>query len=87
MKDVFLVKNVIEDIKGEKVMETFYKKKLQNSSQTEFRTERVLGRKEKKLYFRCKGYENSFKSWIDGKDIVWEWAKFWWEGRSINGSS
>lgn len=62
LKDVFLVKNVIEDIKGENVMETFYKKKLQNSSQTEFRIERVLGRKEKKLYFRCKGYENSFKS-------------------------
>ena len=36
----------------------------------EFRIERVTKRKGDKLYFKWKGYDSSFNSWIDKKDIV-----------------
>ena len=34
-----------------------------------FRTEKVLKRKGNKLYVKWKGYENSFNSWINEKDL------------------
>ena len=35
-----------------------------------FRIEKVIKRKGDKLYVKCKGYDNSFNSWIDKKGIV-----------------
>ena len=35
-----------------------------------FRVEKVIKRKGKKLYVNGKGYESSFNSWIDKKDII-----------------
>ena len=35
-----------------------------------FRIEKVLGKKGKKLYFKRKGYDNSFNNGIDKKGIV-----------------
>ena len=35
-----------------------------------FRTEKVIKRKGDKLYVKWKGYDNSFNSWIDKKDLV-----------------
>ena len=32
--------------------------------------EKVLKRKGDKLYVKWKGYDNSFNSWIDRKDLV-----------------
>ena len=34
-----------------------------------FRIEKVLKRKGNKLYVKWKGYENSFNSWINEKDL------------------
>ena len=36
----------------------------------EFRIEKVLKKKGDKFYVKWKGYDNSFNSWIDKKDIV-----------------
>ena len=36
----------------------------------EFRIEKVIKRKGNKFYVKWKGYNNSFDSWIDKKDIV-----------------
>ena len=33
--------------------------------------EKVIKRKGYKLYLKWKGYDNSFNSWIDKKDLVW----------------
>ena len=33
---------VIEDLNGQKIVETFYKKLLQEANQTEFRVEKVM---------------------------------------------
>ena len=38
--------------------------------QKEFRVEKVIKKNGDKLYVKWKGYDNSFNSWIDKKDIV-----------------
>ena len=48
----------------------FYKKELHKTNQIEFRVETVIKRKVDKLYVKWKGYDSSFNSWIDKKDIV-----------------
>ena len=60
---------VISDLKGEELVGTFYKKEWQKN-QKEFRVEKVIKRKGDKLYVKWKGYNNSFNSWTDKKDIV-----------------
>ena len=33
--------------------------------------EKVIKKKDDKLYVKWKGYDSSFNSWIDKKDLVW----------------
>ena len=47
------------------------KKKLQKTNQEEFRKEKVIKKKDDKLYVKRKEYDNSFNSWIDKKDVEW----------------
>ena len=49
---------------------TFYEKELQKIHQQEFRIEKVIKKEDDKLYVKWKGYDNSFNSWIDKKDLV-----------------
>ena len=78
-EEVFIVngiKNIvpwtytINDLNGKKVIGTFYEKELQKTNQREFRIEKILKREGDKLYVKWKGYDNSFNSWINKKDIV-----------------
>ena len=77
--EVFVIKEVkntvswtyvINDLNGEKITGTFYEKELQKTNQGESRMEKVIKRKGDKLYVKWKGYDNSFNSWIDKKDLV-----------------
>ena len=61
---------VISDLSVEPIFGSFYEKELQKTSQETFRIEIVLKRKGDKLYVKWKGYDNSFNSWIDKKDLV-----------------
>ena len=61
---------VINDLNGEEITGTFYEKELQKIAQQEFRIEKVIKKKGDKLYVKWKGYDNSFNSWIDKKDLV-----------------
>ena len=61
---------VVNDLSGEEITGIFYEKELQKTSQKEFRIEKVLKRKGDKLYVKWKGYDNSFNSWINKKDLV-----------------
>ena len=63
---------VINDLNGEEIIGTFYEKELQRTSQNEFRIEKIIKRKGNKLYVKWKGYNNSFNSWIDKKDILYK---------------
>ena len=61
---------VIDDVKDEEIIGTFYEKVLQNKDQQEFRIEKVIKRNGDKLYVKWKGYDNLFYSWINKKDLV-----------------
>ena len=61
---------VISDLNGEEIVGSFYEKELQKTNQKEFRIEKVIKRKGNKLYVKWKGYDNSFNSWIDKKDLI-----------------
>ena len=65
---ISMVKN---DLNGEEIVGTFYEKEVQKTNQQEFRIEKVIKKKDDKLYFKWKGYGSSFNSWIDKKDLVW----------------
>ena len=61
---------LIKDLNGEENTGRFYEKELQKTNQKEFRIEKVITRKDDKSYAKWKGYDNSFNSWIDKKDLV-----------------
>ena len=60
---------VMEDLIGEESAGKFYKNNLQKTNQTEFRIEKVIKKKDDKLYVEWKGYDDTFNSWIDKNDI------------------
>ena len=61
---------VISNLNGEKVIASFYEKELQKTNQKKFRTEKVIKKKEDKLYVKWKGYNHSFNSLINKNDII-----------------
>ena len=78
-EEIFIIKKinnivpwtyVINDLYGEEIIGAFYENELQGTSQKEFGIEKVLKKKDDKLYIKWKGYDNSFNSWIDKKYIV-----------------
>ena len=78
-EEVFVIKEVkntvpwtyvISDLNGEEIIGMFYEKELQKIDQEEFRIEKVIKKKGDKLYVKWKGYDISFNSWIDKKDLV-----------------
>ena len=79
LEEIFVIKKikntvpwtyVINDLNDEEIIGTFYGKELQATNQEEYSIERVSKKKDDKLYVKWKGYNNSFNSWIDKKDIV-----------------
>ena len=61
---------VISDLDGEEIDGAFYEKELQKTSQKEFRVGKVIKIKDDKLYVKWKGYNSSFNSWIDKKEMI-----------------
>ena len=55
---------------SEAIIGTFYEKELQKTNQEEFRIKKVIKRKGNKLHVKWKGYDSSFDSWINKKDII-----------------
>ena len=69
-KDTVTWTYVINDLNNEQIIGTFYENELQRTNQKEFRIEKVIKKKGDKLYVKLKGYDNSFNSWMDKKDLV-----------------
>ena len=61
---------VINGLNGEEIIGRFYEKELQKTYQEEFRIKKVIKKIGNKLYVKWKGYDSSFNSWIDKKDLV-----------------
>ena len=68
-EEVFVIKRVkntvpwtyvISNLNGEEIVGTFCEKELQKTNQREYRIEKVIK----------KGYDNSFNSWVNKKDIT-----------------
>ena len=77
-EQVFVIKNVkntvpwtyvINDLNGEQIIGLFYEKELQKTNQQKLRIEKVT-KKSDTLYIKWKGYDSSFNTWIDKKDLV-----------------
>ena len=49
---------VINDLNGEEIVGTFYEKELEKTCQKEFRVEKVLKRKDDKVYVKWRDYDN-----------------------------
>ena len=73
-EEVFVIKKVkstvpwtyvISDLDGEEIVRTFYEKELEKNNQKEFIVEKVIKRKDDKLYVKWKGYDSSFNNWIN----------------------
>ena len=62
---------VINEINDEEITGELYEKELQKTNKKESRIEKVIKREGDKLYVKWKGYDNSFNSWIDKRDLVW----------------
>ena len=78
-EEMFVIKKVkntvpltyaISDLNGEEIIGRIYEKEMQKTNQKEFRIEKILKRKGDKLYVKWKGYDNSFNSWINKKDVL-----------------
>ena len=52
-----------------KLLKHLYETELQKTNQQNFRIEKVSKRKGNKLCVKWKGYDNSFNSGIDKKDV------------------
>ena len=54
----------------ERLLEVFFERELKKTNQNEFRIEQIIKRKGNTLYVKWKGYDNSFNSWINKKNLV-----------------
>ena len=70
IKNTVLWRYVLNALNGEEIIGTFYENELQETKQNELRIKKLTKRKGDKLYVKWKGYDNSFNSCIDKKDIV-----------------
>ena len=61
---------VINDLNGDVTNGTFYEKELQKNNKQKFRIEKVIKRIRDNLYVKWRGYDSSFNSWIDKKDLI-----------------
>ena len=60
----------IIDFNNEEIEGTFYEEELQKSTQEVFRIEKIIKKKGKKSFVKWIGYNKSFNSWVDNKDLV-----------------
>ena len=72
-------------LKAKEIVGTFYKKRITKTNQKEFRVKKIIKTKGDKIYVKWKGYDSSFNSWIDEKDIV-EISENFPEPKSSGGS-
>ena len=70
IKNTVLWTYVVSYVNGEEITGSFCEKELQKTSQEKFRIEKVLERKDDKVYVKWKGYDSPFNSWIDKKDLI-----------------
>ena len=67
---------VINDLNGEQITGSFFLWKIiAKKYSRKIRIEKVLKRKDDKLYIKWKGYDNRLNSLVDKKDLEWNVMK------------
>ena len=78
MEEVFKIANIqltipvtykIADYNGEEIQGSFYEHELQNTKQDIFRIGKLIKQEENKCLVKLLGYDDSFNTWVDNKDI------------------
>ena len=79
-EEVFVIKKVkntvpwtyiTSDVNNEEIIESIYEEELQKTNKKVFKIEKVIKKKgNNKLYVKWKGYNSSFNSWIDKKNLI-----------------
>ena len=57
---------------------------MQKPGLEKFRIEQVLKRKSDKFYVKWKGYDHCFNSWIDKKELEWNFINEIFEMKLLN---
>ena len=60
----------MKDLNGEKLDGTFYQEELQKTNLTLYIIEKIIKTRNDKIYVKWRGYNDSFNSWINKKDII-----------------
>ena len=60
----------MKDLNDEKLDGTFYEQELQKTNLTLHVLEKIIKTKNDKLFVKWRGYNNSFNSWINKKDVI-----------------
>ena len=60
----------ITDYNGAEIQGTFYEQELQKTNQDVFRIEKIVKKKGNKYLVKWLGYNDSFNSWLDSKDLL-----------------
>ena len=60
----------MKDLNGEKLDSTFYQEELQKTNLTLYIIEKIIKTRNDKIYVKWRGYNDSFNSWINKKDII-----------------
>ena len=60
----------LKDLNDEKLDGTLYEQELQKTNLTLYVIEKIIKIKNDKLFVKWSGYNNSFNSWIDKKDVI-----------------
>jgi len=60
----------IVDYNNEEIKGTFYKQKLQKTTQEMFGIEKIIKKKGNKSLVKWVGYSDKFNSWVDNSDLV-----------------
>ena len=59
----------ITDYNGEEIQGSLYEQELQKTKQDIFRIEKIIKQQGKNSLVKWLGYNDSFNSWVDNKDI------------------
>ena len=63
------MKYKITDYNGEEIQGSFYEQELQKTKQEIFGIEKIIKQQGNKSLVKWFGYNDSFNSWVDKKDI------------------
>ena len=78
-EEIFTIKEIqntnpitykLKDLNKKEIKGTFYEPELQKTKQQVFRIEEVLEKGEKQSLVKWKGYDKTFNSWVDNKDLI-----------------